>query len=210
MAGVLLDKMPAAMRKDVDAAIGELPPGKKQPSRWTRREAAERAAREGETQPMDVDGGEGGEAAGLPAAAEEEQVRAGVARLCGCGLIGKLAGCSCTCLPHIGRAHALVLACWLVAGLCIGRYMPQWHATEAHPPAAGTASCPVQEGDAYEFATPVDILGPLGKAQLTCDDDPPVPFWEAADHKKWGLRKVRCAGGQVAVGLVWRSCGRDC
>lgn len=61
---------------------------------------------------------------------------------------------------------------------------------DAHPPAV-SASCPVQEGDAYEFATPVDILGPLGKAQLTCDDDPPVPFWEAAEHKKWGLRKVR-------------------
>lgn len=84
VAGVLLDKMPAAMRKDVDAAIGELPPGKKQPSRWTRREAAERAAREGEAQPMDVDGSEGGEAAGAPAAAaEEEPVRAAVARLCG-------------------------------------------------------------------------------------------------------------------------------
>lgn len=75
VAGVLLDKMPAAMRKDVDAAIGELPPGKKQPSRWTRREAAERAAREGDAQPMDVDGGEGGEGAGAPAVVEEEPVR---------------------------------------------------------------------------------------------------------------------------------------
>lgn len=77
MAGVLLDKMPAAMRKDVDAAIAELPPGRKQPSRWTRREAAERAAREAEAAPMDVDeeGDAGAEAAG-PAAVEEEPVRA--------------------------------------------------------------------------------------------------------------------------------------
>lgn len=119
VAGVLLDKMPAAMRKDVDAAIGELPPGRKQPSRWTRREAAERATRVGDAQPMDVDGGEGGEGVDAPAAAEEEP-----------------------------------------------------------------------EGDAYEFATPVDILGPLGKVQLTCDDDPPVPFWDAIEHKKWGLRKA--------------------
>ncbi len=75
MAGVLLDKMPAAMRKDVDAAIAELPAGKKQPSRWTRREAAERAARDAEAQPMDVDGaGEGGAAAAAEAPAEEEQV----------------------------------------------------------------------------------------------------------------------------------------
>ena len=75
VAGVLLDKMPAAMRKDVDAAIGELPPGRKQPSRWTRREAAERATRVGDAQPMDVDGGEGGEGVDAPAAAEEEPVR---------------------------------------------------------------------------------------------------------------------------------------
>ncbi|PRW20522.1 microtubule associated isoform A [Chlorella sorokiniana] len=120
VAGVLLDKMPAAMRKDVDAAIGELPPGKKQPSRWTRREAAERATCDAEAQPMDVDGGEAGEGTGAAAATVEEE----------------------------------------------------------------------PEGDAYEFATPVDILGPLGKAQLTCDDDPPVPFWDALENKKWGLRKA--------------------
>ncbi|KAL4424717.1 hypothetical protein ABPG77_000060 [Micractinium sp. CCAP 211/92] len=120
VAGVLLDKMPAAMRKDVDAAITELPAGKKQPSRWTRREAAERAARDAEAQPMDVDGaGEGGAAAAAEAPAEEEQ-----------------------------------------------------------------------EGDPYEFAAPVDILGPLGKAQCQVDDDPPVAFWDALEHKKWGLRKA--------------------
>lgn len=74
--GVLLDKMPAAMRKDVDAAIEQLPPGRKQPSRFTRREAAERAAREeeaGGAEAMEVDG-EAGAATG--AAPEEEQVRA--------------------------------------------------------------------------------------------------------------------------------------
>lgn len=36
----------------------------------------------------------------------------------------------------------------------------------------------------------MDVLGPLGKAQLTVDDDPPVPFWDALEHKKWGLRKA--------------------
>lgn len=77
VAGVLLDKMPAAMRKDVDTAIAELPTGKKQPSRWTRREAAERAARSAEAQPMEVDGdGEGDAAAGAEAVPEEEQARA--------------------------------------------------------------------------------------------------------------------------------------
>ena len=76
VAGVLLDKMPAAMRKDVDAAIAELPPGKKQPVRFTRKEAAERAAREAELAPMDVDGGgEVGGGEGGEAAAEEEPVR---------------------------------------------------------------------------------------------------------------------------------------
>ena len=75
---VLLDTMPAAMRKDVDAAIAVLPPGKKQPARYTRREAAERAAREAEAAPTDVDGGEGsgeGAAAGEQPAVGEEQVR---------------------------------------------------------------------------------------------------------------------------------------
>lgn len=120
VSGVLLDKMPAAMRKDVDAAIAELPAGKKQPSRWTRREAAERAARNAEAAPMEVDDeGEGSAPGGAEVAVEEEQ-----------------------------------------------------------------------EGDAYEFATPVDILGALGKAQCQVDDDPPVGFWDALEHKKWGLRKA--------------------
>ncbi|KAL4854812.1 hypothetical protein ACK3TF_004509 [Chlorella vulgaris] len=117
VAGVLLDKMPAAMRKDVDAAVAELPPSKKQPSRFTRREAAERAA-QGDSEAMDVDGGEGADGGG-PTAVEEEP-----------------------------------------------------------------------ESDVFEFATPVDILGPLSKAQCAVDDDPPVPFWDALDAKKWGLRKA--------------------
>ena len=97
VAGVLLDKMPAAMRKDVDAAIAELPPGKKQPSRWTRREAAERAAREGEVQPMDVDGGEGGEGAGAaPAPAlEEEPVGAALLLLLPIAAVLLLRRCQC-------------------------------------------------------------------------------------------------------------------
>lgn len=75
VSGVLLDKMPAAMRKDVDAAIAELPAGKKQPSRWTRREAAERAARNAEAAPMEVDDeGEGSAPGGAEVAVEEEQV----------------------------------------------------------------------------------------------------------------------------------------
>jgi hypothetical protein len=74
VAGVLLDKMPAAMRKDVDAAVAELPASKKQPSRFTRREAAERAAH-GDGEAMDVDGGDGADGGG-PTAAEEEPVSA--------------------------------------------------------------------------------------------------------------------------------------
>lgn len=61
-------------------------------------------------------------------------------------------------------------------------------------------------GDAYDYATPVDILGLLAKEKLTCDDDPPIPFWDALEHKKWGLRKVRPAGvlqqGHGMVGQV--------
>lgn len=77
-------------------------------------------------------------------------------------------------------------------------------AEACQPPAA---ALPVQEGDAYEFATPVDILGPLGKAQLTCDDDPPVPFWDAIEHKKWGLRKVsRRARRWVACSCEGHAC----
>ena len=55
----------------------------------------------------------------------------------------------------------------------------------------------MQESDAYEFATPVDILGPLGRVQIQVDDDPAVPFWDALEAKKWGLRKV-CAACDVA------------
>lgn len=83
VAGVLLDKMPAAMRKDVDAAIEQLPPGRKQPGRFTRKEAAERAAREGEggAEEMEVDGEPGAAGGGGAAAPEEEQVR-GACRVC--------------------------------------------------------------------------------------------------------------------------------
>lgn len=119
VAGVLLDKMPAAMRKDVDAAIADLPAGKKQPSRFTRKEAVERAAREADAEPMEVDG-EGGEGGEVAAAVEEEE----------------------------------------------------------------------QEGDPYDYSTPVDILGPLAKVMCTVDDDPPVAFWDALAHTKWGLRKA--------------------
>jgi hypothetical protein len=71
VAGVLLDKMPAAMRKDVDAAIAELPAARKRPSRFTRREAA---ARVGQPEPMEVDDGEAaaGASGGAAAAAAEE------------------------------------------------------------------------------------------------------------------------------------------
>lgn len=88
VAGVLLDKMPAAMRKDVDSAVENLPAGKKQPSRFTRREAAERATRQAEAQPMDVDGGEeeggspGGEAVEEEPVSVEREERLGTAGLC--------------------------------------------------------------------------------------------------------------------------------
>lgn len=112
VAGVLLDKMPAAMRKDVDAAIAELPPGKKQASRWTRREAAERAAHQGEAAPMDVDdGGEGGAAAG-PAEPEEEQARLSAGR--GEGGAAAVQGLCAACGSGLGAAGAAAPA----AGAC--------------------------------------------------------------------------------------------
>ena len=67
----------------------------------------------------------------------------------------------------------------------------------------------MQEGDPYDFASPVDILGPLAKAQCQVDDDPPVPFWEALEAKKWGLRKVGAwwlgMGGWMAA-RCWQHC----
>ena len=102
--------------------------------------------------------------------------------------------------------YAAVLVCrgsvmlrnQLVAG--VGMPAAALLGAEAEPPFA--AAPPVQEGDAYEFATPVDILGPLGKAQLTCDDDPPVPFWDAIEHKKWGLRKVSRPEGEMQLSVM--------
>lgn len=59
---VLIDKMNDAMKKDVATSVAELPPGKKKPLRFTRKEAAARAAAEGNDAdeddaavPMDVD-----------------------------------------------------------------------------------------------------------------------------------------------------------
>ena len=57
--GALLDKMPPAVRRDVEGLIAALPPGRKQPERWTRREQAERAAAQGGAGDMDVDEAEG-------------------------------------------------------------------------------------------------------------------------------------------------------
>lgn len=31
---------------------------------------------------------------------------------------------------------------------------------------------------------------PVPGASTQVDDDPPVAFWDALEHKKWGLRKV--------------------
>ena len=190
--GVLLDKMPAAMRKDVDAAIAELPPGKKQPARFTRREAADRAAREAEAGPMDVDGGEvsgEGAAAGEQPADEEEQVRklASPALL----LLRLLLLRSAELVSR--QQYAVCLLPLVLAWLCCA---PPSQSLDFHP------LC-LQEGDPYDFASPVDILAPLGKAQCQVDDDPPVPFWDALEAKKWGLRKVGAGGGGLGCLVGW-------
>ncbi|KAL6766815.1 TOG1 [Auxenochlorella protothecoides x Auxenochlorella symbiontica] len=118
VAGALFEKMPAAMKKDVEAAIAELPPGKRAPERWTRREQEERAVAAGQPEAMDVDD----EAEpGLVAVEAAEEVDEGV--------------------------------------------------------------------DAYEYATPVDILGPLQKEVLTIGDDR-VAFWDCFESKKWNVRKA--------------------
>ena len=80
--------------------------------------------------------------------------------------------------------------------ICIGAARPTCPAC-----LCGLCPRPVQESDAYEFATPVEILGPLGgkAGQCQVDDDPAVPFWDALEAKKWGLRKVRCGAGSGAV-----------
>ncbi|RMZ53878.1 hypothetical protein APUTEX25_005624, partial [Auxenochlorella protothecoides] len=118
VAGALFEKMPAAMKKDVEAAIAELPPGKRAPERWTRREQEERAVAAGQPEAMDVDD----EAEpGLVAAEAAEEVDEGV--------------------------------------------------------------------DAYEYATPVDNLGPLQKEVLTIVDDR-VAFWDCFESKKWNVRKA--------------------
>ena len=70
---LLLKDMPDLMRKDTEKLIDESPPGKKQPQRFTRHEAARRAAAEQNTAAASP-----GEAAQHPAAqsagepAEEE------------------------------------------------------------------------------------------------------------------------------------------
>lgn len=46
----------------------------------------------------------------------------------------------------------------------------------------------VQGMDAYEFAPPKDILGPLAKESVMVGDDK-VPFWECFESKKWAVRK---------------------
>lgn len=121
--GSLLEKMPAAMRKDVEAAIAVLPAGRKQPERWTRREQAERAAAMGAPDAMDIDGPEnevtGAEATGNSTEAEMEDA----------------------------------------------------------------------DADPYDFATPVDVISPLGKEKLTIGDDK-VAFWDCFESKKWNVRKA--------------------
>ena len=148
VAGVLLDKMPAAMRKDVDAAIADLPPGKQQPSRYTRREAAERAARDADAAPMDVDGEDGGEggAAGAAEVVEEEQVR--------------LAGGSVWPRSWQGRR-----GCWLPHEAAVMSTRGAGRGTSSR--CAHLLNLPflLQEGDPYDYAAPVDILALLAKAQ---------------------------------------------
>eukprot|EP00887_Chlorella_sp_A99_P000367 scaffold13.g367.t1 len=113
--GALLEKIPDAVKKALEASVAELPAGRRAPERYTRREAAARAA--AGPQDMEVDGDAG---ADVPAAAE----------------------------------------------------------AEAEPKA-----------DAWEYATPVDILPGLAKAQVKVGDDPSVAFWECWESKKWNVRK---------------------
>ena len=46
-----------------------------------------------------------------------------------------------------------------------------------------------QGADPYDFATPKEILASLAAVKVTIGDDPPVPFWECFESKKWNLRK---------------------
>ena len=68
--------------------------------------------------------------------------------------------------------------------------------------------------DAYEFATPKDILGPLAKEQITVGDDK-IAFWECFESKKWAVRKkalerVRELASVTRCGLIKRSSDGAC
>jgi hypothetical protein len=68
--------------------------------------------------------------------------------------------------------------------------------------------------DAYEFATPKEILATLAKEQVVVGDDK-AAFWDCFESKKWAIRKkamekvreaasvTRCAGLGRRLGSEW-------
>ena len=53
---------------------------------------------------------------------------------------------------------------------------------------AGPAAVEDSQSDAWEYATPVDILSALGKSTIKVGDDS-VAFWDCFESKKWNVRK---------------------
>lgn len=70
---LLLKDMPDLMRKDTEKLMDESPPGKKQAQRFTRQEAAARAAATQSTATADAGAGPGKQAAQSPAQAHPEE-----------------------------------------------------------------------------------------------------------------------------------------
>lgn len=139
VASHLYEKMPPAMKKDVEAAVAALPPGKKKPERFTRKEQEAMAAAAGvEPEPMDIDD-DGADGVGADAgAAPEEQVcflAVGVcvrARVCMCVCAVGARGGTCYCWVHreFGLARQL---CPPLFGGCICRNARAWGRTSTVP-----------------------------------------------------------------------------
>lgn len=74
--------MPESMRKDVEKSLQEIPPGRKKPERYTRKEGARVAADTSEKEPAASTSGP------APKAAAVEEEEAGVLSLSFCSLAG--------------------------------------------------------------------------------------------------------------------------